>query len=406
MKNTQKVAAAKSGVDVKTARKYLKSGKLPSELKKPHDWQTRKDPFAKDWSWIKEQIIAEPELEAKALLEELILKYPDRYASKHLRTLQRRFEDTRAKSGKDQDVKFTQRHAPGKQSQVDFTEMNELRVTINGESFSHLLFHLKLSYSKWEWIKICFSESHENGVIEKSHDLFKRAVKQALILRGSADFSSQEEYEGFLMTVLDKRNRGVAKALEREADHLKPLPQDKWLAPKITTAKVRSTSLVEIGKVQYSVPSRLIGQRLNVYIYRDKIDVYYKNTFVQSMKKLAKGADINYRHVVHSLIKKPGAFHNYMYKGFLFPCVTFRRAYEACEKASPSLGHKVYLRILELAKNHGEDNVRVVLEDLLSQKVTLDVAKVRALLKVEQTVPEVHVDQPDLTSYDQLTEAA
>jgi len=144
-------------------------------------------------------------------------------------------------------------------------------------------------------------------------------------LRNSADFSSQEEYEAFLMSVLHKRNRGVEKALAREADYLKELPAEKWLAPKVTTAKVRSTCLVEIGKVQYSVPSRLIGQTLNVYIHRDKIDLYYKNTFVQTMPKLRKGAHIDYRHIVHALIKKPGAFHvttQVPLKTNLKPCIT------------------------------------------------------------------------------------
>jgi len=467
MKNNAKVSAAKSGMDVKTARKYLKSGKLPSQMKVKHDWKTKSDPFEADWLWIKPMILKDKDLQATSLMEDLVAQHPDRYQMNQLRTLQRRFDQTRAEAGPNTDVKFMQRYDPGRQSQVDFTRMKKLEVTINGKVFDHMLFHFKLSCSKWEWVKVCFTEnfenlaegvedaffrlgkrtkeirtdnlspawtsvgkgqfkltkdwknftnhydikptrnnpgeSHENGVVEKSHDLFKNHVNQKLILRGSRDFSSQEEYEGFLLNILNKRNKGVEKALAKEADHLKDLPTDKWLAPKVTTAKVRSTCIVEINKVQYSVPSRLIGRTLIVYTYRDKIDLYYKHTFVQTMAKLDKGANIDYRHIVHSLIKKPGAFHHYIYKSFLYPCAIFKRAYESCEKASPVNGHKVYIRVLDLSKNYGEENVREILEKLLENKSTIDTASIRSLLKVDLTTPDVRVDQPNLSQYDVLT---
>ena len=42
--------ADKAGMSTKTARKYLKSGVLPSQCQINHDWPTHPDAFAEDWS--------------------------------------------------------------------------------------------------------------------------------------------------------------------------------------------------------------------------------------------------------------------------------------------------------------------------------------------------------------------
>ena len=163
-KNTQEVAAAKSGMSTNTARKYINSGQLPSEIKKPHSWKTRQDAFSNDWDELSKMLERAPGLEAKTLLSYLMSRSPEQYNQSHLRTLQRRVRDWRAAFGAEQAVIFRQNIQPGKQSQSDFTCMNELGITINGRPFKHLLFHFILTFSRWESIKLCFSESFESLV--------------------------------------------------------------------------------------------------------------------------------------------------------------------------------------------------------------------------------------------------
>ena len=126
--------AAKAGMAENTARKYLGQGKLPSELKQRHTWRTRKDPFAEAWAEAKAFLEVNPELEIKALFVELQRRYPGQ-----LRTLQRRVKQWKATEGPSKDVYFDQKYAPGERAQSDFTCMNELGVTIQGEPFRHLL---------------------------------------------------------------------------------------------------------------------------------------------------------------------------------------------------------------------------------------------------------------------------
>ena len=80
-------AAAKSGMDEKTARKYRRLGRLPSEMRAPHTWRTRKDPFASVWPEVGELLKTNPGLEAKTLFEELGRRYPGRFGDGQLRTL-------------------------------------------------------------------------------------------------------------------------------------------------------------------------------------------------------------------------------------------------------------------------------------------------------------------------------
>jgi len=260
------MAAAKSGMDEKTARKYLKLGQLPSEMTKPHDWRTRTDPFEGVWPDIESSLELIPGLEAKTLFEHLQRTYPGRYSDGQLRTLQRRIKTWRSCHGPAKQIYFPQIHYPGELCQSDFTSMNRLGITIDGNRFDHLFYHFVLTYSNWETGTICFSESfeslshglqnalwqlggvphmhrtdclttavqktdhpetftrryqdlldhyglegsktnpsspNENGDVEQRHHRFKRAVDQALLLRGSRDFVDRRQYQSFLRTVGD-----------------------------------------------------------------------------------------------------------------------------------------------------------------------------------------------------------
>jgi len=154
------LAAARAGVDRKTAGKYRDEGKLPSEMKAPRTWRTREDPFEEVWPVIVSKLDDAPEFEAKTLFEWLLTTVPEgTYEPGQLRTLQRRVRDWRATEGPDKEVFFAQLHKPGDAMQTDFTWGTELGVTIAGVLFEHMLCHPVLPYSNWEWATVCQSES-------------------------------------------------------------------------------------------------------------------------------------------------------------------------------------------------------------------------------------------------------
>ncbi len=147
-------------MDRKTARKYVRSGKLPSELKSPRARRTRVDPIAaEDWVFVVSQLSDSPGLEAKTLFEQLQERRPEEYGEGQLRTLQRRVKEWRATQGSDKEIFFAQEYRPGEAAQTDFTHGTELGVTIQGVGFAHLLCHFVLPYSDWEWVTVCSSES-------------------------------------------------------------------------------------------------------------------------------------------------------------------------------------------------------------------------------------------------------
>lgn len=159
---TLEVASAKAGMDEKTARKYRKAGKYPSEAKKEHKWRTREDIFEEVWEEVKALLEVNSGLEAKTVFEELQRRYPGRFADGSLRTLQRRIKSWRAVEGPEKEVFFAQEHKPGEAGQSDFTHMDRMCVTVKGEAFEHLIYHFVLPYSNWEIGSICFSESFES----------------------------------------------------------------------------------------------------------------------------------------------------------------------------------------------------------------------------------------------------
>lgn len=157
----QRLAAARAGMSERTARKYEHAGQPPSALKRPHDWQTRQNPFEQDWEWVVEQLKRDPALQGSTLFALLCERYPGRYRPSQMRTLQRHIARWRAISGPEQEVIFQQRHQPGERAQSDFTHMEDLGVTIAGEPFPHMLYHFVLTYSNVEAVNICFSETFE-----------------------------------------------------------------------------------------------------------------------------------------------------------------------------------------------------------------------------------------------------
>jgi len=160
--NSQAVAAAKAGMDVKTARKYRRLGKLPSEVATTHNWRTREDPFAEVWEEVRQELTVHPGLQAQTLLGALQRKYPGRFQDGQVRTLQRRIKTWRALEGPAKEVFFSQVHEPGRLCASDFTHLSELGITLAGRPFDHMVYHFVLTYSNWEQCTVCFSESFES----------------------------------------------------------------------------------------------------------------------------------------------------------------------------------------------------------------------------------------------------
>ncbi|MHC4587657.1 MAG: IS21 family transposase [Planctomycetota bacterium] len=467
-------AADAAGMSSKTAHKYLKSGKLPSQCKVEHTWPTRRDPFADNWAFI-EQILEDTQatLEAKTLFQHLQLAYPGKYHNGQLRTLQRRIKAWKALYGPVKEVFFSQHYEPGQWACSDFTSMNKLNITIAQQPFEHLFYHFVLCYSNWQAGRICYSESfeslslgvqdalwklggvpslhrtdnltsavhkvghpdiftdkyralgshygfalaktnpaspHENGDVEKSNDLFKKAVNQSLIIRGSRDFDNVKEYERFLQKIIDRMNQNCHKRLAEEIEVLKELPNRRYDDYETRTCKVGRGGTFRLLHNTYSAHSRLVGETVKVRVYADKLEIWYAQRHIETLPRLRgeNGHYINYRHHIDVLVRKPGAFENYCYKDDMFPTSLFRIAYDILrDGCSIRQTNKEYLKILELAAKEDESLVNEALRLLINLEDEISSEKVKQFIDSKQKPPEptaVHIEPVDINDYDMLLE--
>ena len=464
-----------AGVSSKTARKYLKSGVLPSQCQAIHDWPTHPDAFAEDWPWVKDFLENNTGLESKSLFDALQRKYPGKYQDGQLRTFQRRVKQWKALYGPGQEVFFPQIYKPGQWCESDFTRMKKLGITICGVPFIHMLYHFVLCLSNWETVTVCFSESYEslsagvqnalwklggipryhktdnltcavnkvgspeeftanyqglakhygftscktqpahpneNGDIEQRHHRFKKALEQALILRGSRDFNSQTEYEDFLEKLLDQLNAGRTKLLAEELKVLRQLPTRRHEDFTRDKCRVGQFSTIRVLKNSYSLHSRLIGEKVDVRIYAEHIEAWYAQRRIEILPRLRgeNGHYINYRHVIDTLVRKPGAFENYRYKDDMFPTSQFRIAYDILRRQHGiKQANKQYLKILELAAKENESSVNEALRYLINHADAIDFNTVKQMVKSEQQPPavtDIYIGDINLDSYDYLLESA
>ena len=217
-----------------------------------------------------------------------------------------------------------------------------------------------------------------------------------------------ERYLEFVQDVRARLNAAVAARLAHERTVLGPLPACRLPDYTKYEVVVRHWSTIHFGKKTYSVPSRLIGSVVEVHQHADVIEVFYRNKLTATMPRL-RGEQphrIDYRHVIWSLVRKPGAFARYRYREELFPSLTFRRAYDALTDARGERADIEYVRILHLAASTLESRVEAALEKLLTDGARFDYAAVKVLAAPEQRpVPEVHIPSPDPASYDSLLAA-
>lgn len=249
-------------------------------------------------------------------------------------------------------------------------------------------------------------QGNENGDVESSHHHFKQAVDQRLRLRGNRDFAGVSYYLEFLRQMTRKRNSSRQSLLQEELAAMKKLPQRRLDAFRSQFVTVTKWSTIRISGNVYSVPSRLIGERLEAQIHAEQIELLYKGRVVERLERL-RGNDrqrIDYRHIIESLLKKPGAFARYIYREALFPGVEFRRCYDAIVEGGGRAPELEYARILHLAARTMESKVTAAILDLLGRGQVPSYDAVRALVEPPETLvcPELEAAVPDLAAYDEL----
>ena len=348
--------------------------------------------------------------------------------------------------GPDREVIFRQEHPPGRMGLSDFTEVNDLGVTIAGELLDHRLYHFRLPFSGFEHAHVVLGGesfvalaeglqnalwslggapeqhrsdslsaafrnldadakedltrryeafcahygmtptrnnagvSHENGSIESAHGHLKKALADALLLRASCDFDDLPAWRSFVDEIVGRGNARNAKRIDQERLALKDLPIRRTADYEEVNVDVTSSSAFTLRKVFYSVPSQLIGHRLRVRLYDDRLECFLGSTSMVTLRRGRAQANgkhghvIDYRHVIHSLRRKPMALLNLVYRDQLFP----RRAYALTFDALlAGLGERPACRVMVglLALAHErvcEAELALALEAALDERVLPD----------------------------------
>jgi len=253
--------------------------------------------------------------------------------------------------------------------------------------------------------------AHENGSIESPNGHLKRAIEDALLMRGSRDFEDLPAYRRFIDEIVGRINARNAKRIDAERETLQPLPARRTTDYEEITLRVTSSGGFTLRKVFYTVPSRLIGHQLRVRLYDDRLEVFLGSTHLMTLTRGrafrdgSHGHVVNYHHVIHSLRKKPMALMGLVYRDQLFPRQAFRDMFEVLlEKAGEKAACRMTVDLLALAHDRGcEAELAAQLEEDLSQHRTPDIPSLRALFgPSEDALPIVKVQLADLKSYNQL----
>ena len=472
---TQELAAAKAGMSERTARRIEGAGKLPSQNPRRYwrsrpdpfaeVWEAEVVPLLKN----------APQLRAITILRKLQEDHPERFPDGVVRTLQRRIRQWRALAGPPKEVFFPQDHAPGERGLSDFTAMDDLRITIAGASFAHRLYHFVFAFSRWEYAEVVRGgesfealsqglqnalwqaggaprehrtdslsaafknlteeadftarytalidhygmagtrnnrgQSHENGSIESSHRYLKEAVDQALLLRGHRDFDDRSAYEAFVREVVMRRNRRHAAAFRVEREQLLDLPLARTTDFVEEEARVTRCGTFTVRGILYSAPSRLIGHRLKVRLYSDRLDCYLSAARVLTLARGARspitsrGRMIDYRHFIDALKRKPQAFKGLVFRDALFPREAYRRTWEElAEKLTQRQACQMIVGLLELAAKDGLEGVLAERLDALRLAGELpDLKRLREeFAPRDAALPQVTVELPAVSVYDAL----
>lgn len=469
---TQEAAAAKAGISERSGRRIEKSEHMLSKASR--HWRTRQDPLEAVWEKELVPLLERnPDLTGLTLWEHLDEAYPGQYPERVLRTLQRRVKQWKAVHGPEREVIFRQSVPPGYQGLSDFTHPDS-PITLQGEPFEHLLYQFRFAYSGWRYVQVVrggesysaladglqnalqraggspathrtdslsaayvnaaeqttltrdyealcahyrmkstrnnLGKSHENGAIECAQGSFKRRLDQALKLRGSCDFHNVDEYRRFIERVVDRLNRRCRARFEAERKTLQVLPDYRFTDYTRLSVKVTRMSTIEVKKVLYTVPATLIGERLEIHLYHDRLQGFVGQKRVFSLVRVypqpgqGRARQVDYRHVIHALAAKPQAFRFAQLRDELLPTEGYRRLWQLIdEQLEPREACKWMVGVLRLA--HDYDCEGHLATDLLRQAERgplppLKTLQERYLRPIQR--PTASVSQHALNDYDHL----
>jgi len=254
-------------------------------------------------------------------------------------------------------------------------------------------------------------KGHENGAIESPHGHLKKRIKQALLLRDSTDFSSEAAYGQFLSEIVSEINSRKQDKIEQERQHLQPLPLQRTADYTETVVPVSTTSTIQVKRVLYTVPSRLIGERIRVHIYDSRLECYLGSTLTVTLPRgfvsdnNHRGRQVDYRHVIGSLEKKPQAFRYSQLRDDLFPDETYKKIWSWLDKEMEARkACKTMVGILALAHRADcEKQLGEYLQKLMSSSTLPSLLDLQNKFESrEQGVPNIQVNQPPVSDYDSL----
>jgi hypothetical protein len=253
--------------------------------------------------------------------------------------------------------------------------------------------------------------AHENGAIESPHGHLKQAIKDALLMRGAADFDDLPGYRGFIDEIVSRKNAHHAKRIEAERPALQPLPGQRTCDYEETIVTVTSSGGFTLKKVFYTVPSRLIGHHLRVRLYDDRLDLFVGGTSLLTLTRgraavTGKRAHVvDYRHVIHALRRKPMALLNLVYRDQLFPRDAYRLTFDRLlEKLPEKSACRLMVNLLALAHERGcEAELATLLAVDLAAGQLPDIATLCAHFAPDPaTLPDIVVHLMPLIAYEAL----
>jgi len=472
-KQSQIKAAAKTGISERSARRIdkgeHKTQKHPRQYRTRKD--PLKGLFEEH---LVPLLIDNPGLQPITLLGVLDEKAPEQFDQSNLRTLQRRVKHWQATEGPEQEVIFRQRHIPGDMGISDYTWMNKLNITLAGETFEHKIYHYRLVFSGWTYVQVCLggesfeslssglqnafwrsggvpkthrtdslsaayknhSEetllterytklcnhyhvkatrnnkgvAHENGAIESPNGHLKRKIDQQLMLRNTRDFNNLADYEAFINAIVAKINRQCKTRFDEEKGCLQALPNRRTNDFSELHVKVTSSSTINVKRVTYTVPSRLIGNALLVHIYDERLVLFYGHEEALRLTRVyAQGThrrrSVNYRHVIHSLAKKPNAFRYSLLRDDLIPPGDLTLLWkQLCLNGLNDADCRYMVDLLVLADNYDcESELGRYVLNAFDANQKPSIKQCRELFSFDKTeMPMIITQQHSLNSYDCL----
>lgn len=474
---SQEAAAAQAAISERSGRRIEKGQRLsiPGE----RHWRTREDPFETIWEKTLVPLLEkEPQLTGLTLWEFLEDEHAGQFPYSVLRTLQRRVKQWKATQGPDKVVIFRQSVPAGQQGLSDFSHPNTA-ITIAGKVFTHLLYQFRLAYSGWRYVQIVLGGesysalaeglqsaltlaggsplehrtdslsaafknhleeqtltqsyealcahyqlratrnnrgvSHENGAIECAHGSFKHRLEQALKLRGSGDFAAIKDYQAFLDQVSERLNKRCQARFREEQLALRPLPGERFMDYSELSLKVTRSSTLDIKRVLYTVPSRLIGEHVRVQVYHDRLVLFVGQALTATLPRIYPKAGqerarrIDYRHLIHSLSAKPQAFRFLQFRDDLLPTDIYRELWLHSDRQFDTReACKWMVGVLRIAMDHDcEDRLGNELLATVEQHQPLPSLKtLQERYLGQHPVPLIPARQHDLGSYDHLLQGS